>query len=118
VALIFCLQACGRAPEVGKNGEIVKPSLPCLFFGVKCTSKILSLDDALEKLSTANIAFNTREKAQVGKLFIVEAKLSRRLRQEKLKVLIEEPGKREVASLKVSDRMSAMLSGGRIRASN
>jgi hypothetical protein len=51
----------------------------------------------------------------MGKPFIVEAKLSKRPRHEELKVIIEEPGKREIASLKVSDRMSAMLSGGRIR---
>jgi hypothetical protein len=63
-------------------------------------------------LPTANVAFNTPDKARVGKQFIVEAKLSTHLGKEEIKVLIEEPGKREVAALKVADRMVATLEGG------
>jgi hypothetical protein len=71
-----------------------------------------TVDEALENLRAANVAFNTPDKARVGKQFIVEAKLSTHLHPEEMKVLIGEPGKREVATLKVSDRMVATLSGG------
>jgi hypothetical protein len=71
-----------------------------------------SVDEALARLQAARVAFNTPEKARVGKQFVVEAKLSTHLSGEKMKVLLEEPGKREIEALKVSDRMAATLSGG------
>ena len=48
----------------------------------------------------------------MDKKFIVEAKLSTFLGQDTIKILIEEPGKRVVGTLKVSDKMEATLSGG------
>ncbi len=77
------------------------------------TPNVLStVDEALDRLIDGNAAFNAPDKAQVDKPFIVEAKLSVRLRRDEIEVLIKEPGKRMVAALKVSDRMAATLSGG------
>jgi hypothetical protein len=75
-------------------------------------SQPITVDEALAHLRAANVAFNTPDQARVGKQFVVEAKLSTHLLREDMSVLIEEPGKREVATLKVSDRMAATLSGG------
>lgn len=72
----------------------------------------ITVDEALAQLKSANVAFNTPEMARVGKQVIVEAKLSSKLTPNEVKVLIEEPGKVEVGTLKVSDRMFATLSGG------
>jgi hypothetical protein len=72
----------------------------------------VTLDKALERLRSGNVAFNTPDEARVGKQFIVEAKLSSRLTKEEIQVLIDEPGKREVAALRIADRMLATLAGG------
>jgi hypothetical protein len=82
------------------------PSAPSAF------RSLSTVDEALENLRAAKVAFNTPDKARVGKQFIVEAKLATHLRSEELEVLLEEPGRHEVATLKVSDRMAATLSGG------
>jgi transcriptional regulator with XRE-family HTH domain len=71
-----------------------------------------TLDEALAHLPTANVAFNTPDKARVGKSFIVEAKISTSLKPIDLQILISEAGKIEVGTLKVSDRMVGSLSGG------
>jgi len=77
----------------------------------KAAQKLLdAVDKILEELKSANLAFNTPEHARVGKTLIVEAKLSTHLAQNELKNRIEEPGKLESASLKVSNRMAATLS--------
>ena len=73
---------------------------------------LTTVDEALTQLRSANVAFNTPDRARVGKQFIIEAKLSTKLTQKEVKVSIEEAGKVEAADLKVSDRMVATLSGG------
>jgi len=72
----------------------------------------ITIDQALDELKSATVAFNTPAVARVGKQVIVEAKLSTRLSASEVKVLIGEPGNVEVGTLKVSDRMLAILSGG------
>jgi len=74
--------------------------------------KIMTVDEALARLKSANIAFNTPDRARVGTSFVVEAKLSTQLTREVLKIFIEENGKIEAARLKVSNRMIATLAGG------
>jgi hypothetical protein len=69
------------------------------------------VDQALARLKSANVAFNTPDRARVAKPIVIEAKLSSFLRKQELKVLIEESGTVEVATLKVSDRMVATLVG-------
>jgi hypothetical protein len=103
------------APSTVKPGHL-QPSTPPENARPPITtapvSKPITVDEALASLRAANVAFNTPDQARVGKQFVVEAKLSTHLRREELSVLIEEPGKREVETLKVSDRMAATLSGG------
>jgi hypothetical protein len=89
---------------------LVTPSVPTLNLSVPPAP--LTLDQALTQLPTGYVGFNTPEKAHVGKQFIVEAKLSLRLPKEEIQVLIDEPGKREVESLKIAKRMVATLEGG------
>jgi hypothetical protein len=71
-----------------------------------------TVDEALESLRSASVAFNSPDKARVDEQFIVEAKLSTQLHPVEMEVLIGDPGHHEVATLKVSDRMAATLSGG------
>ena len=91
-----------RPPQVSPLGPEAVPSPPTP----------TTVDEALASLRAANVAFNTPDKARLSNEFIVQAKLSTRLRPEELQVLIDEPGKRQVATLNVSDRMAATLSGG------
>jgi hypothetical protein len=72
----------------------------------------ITIDQALDELKSATVAFNTPQMARVGRQVVMEAKLSTRLSTTEVKVLIDEPGKVEVGTLKVSDRMFATLSGG------
>lgn len=72
----------------------------------------MTVDQALARLQSANMAFNAPDHARVGKPVVIEAKLSTRLSQEEMKVSIEEAGTVRTATLKVSDRMAATLVGG------
>jgi hypothetical protein len=72
-----------------------------------------TIDEALARdITPANLAFNAPERARVGKQFRVEAKVSKRLSPEEMKVLIDADGKIEVVPLKVSKKMFASLLGG------
>jgi hypothetical protein len=71
-----------------------------------------ALDTQLSKLMAGNVAFNTPERTKVGRQLAIQATLSTKLEKEELVLLVEEAGKVAVASLKVSDRMSATLFGG------
>jgi hypothetical protein len=114
----WCMTNIGRCgPELTRAPE--GSSCACRLLNgltqlgqIVTTIPAITVDDALQTLRAGNVAFNTPEKARVGKQFIVEAKLSTHLHREEMEVLIEEPGKREVATLKVSDRMAATLTGG------
>jgi formylglycine-generating enzyme required for sulfatase activity len=71
-----------------------------------------TVDQALESLPLARVAFNAPDQARISESFVIEAKISTHLRKEEMILLIEEPGKKEAATLKVSDRMAATLMGG------
>jgi hypothetical protein len=72
----------------------------------------VTVDEALQSLREASVAFNAPERARVGRAFTVEAILSTRIPAGELAVMIEEEGRRVSGTLKVSDRMTARLSGG------
>jgi TIR domain len=71
-----------------------------------------SLDEALNKLVSGNIAFNTPDHVRVGKSQIIEAKLSVNLPADVLIAQLRAAGAKESASMQVADRMIATLSGG------
>jgi hypothetical protein len=71
-----------------------------------------TIDEVLDALNRGNIAFNTPELARLGKQINVEAKISANLTPQELKALINEAGKVEVATLKISGHMYAALDGG------
>jgi hypothetical protein len=71
-----------------------------------------TVDQALALLKSANIAFNTPEKARVGKQFGIEAKFSKHLSAKEIKNAITEPGEVQASTLRVSEHMIAILSGG------
>lgn len=78
-----------------------QPALPALI-----------LEEVLQKLKEASVAFNTPEKATVGKQVVIQAKFSPFLPPRQLAATLDVPGRREIDTLKVSDRMAATLSGG------
>lgn len=80
--------------------------------GVSVGSNLSDVDQALMKLPTGSVAFNVPERTRVGKPLIIEAILSTILKPADLALLIKEVGKAEAASLKISNRMVATLSGG------
>jgi hypothetical protein len=71
-----------------------------------------SLDVALKKLISGNIAFNTPDRIPLGQSRIIEAKLSTNLPPKDLLAQLSEAGAKESASIQVSDRMIARLDGG------
>ena len=73
--------------------------------------RVSSVDRALKSLTPANIAFNTPTELHLGEQTQVELAVSRRQAIEQLKKLIEAAGKKEGATIKVSDVMVATLSG-------
>ncbi|PPD46651.1 MAG: hypothetical protein CTY15_01175 [Methylocystis sp.] len=70
------------------------------------------VDKARATLKQANVAFNAPERGEIGKTFLVEAKISEVLTRPELSRKIEGPGKIESAPLQVSKRVIATLSGG------
>ena len=70
------------------------------------------LDLQLKKMVQGNIAFNNPEKMQVGETEPIEAKLALTIPADELMGLLTAAGKRESASLEVSDHMQATLTGG------
>lgn len=89
-------------PRARTDGDAANPSV----------AGAMTVDQALARLQSANMAFNAPDHARVGKPVVIEAKLSTRLSQEEIKVSIEEAGTIKTATLKVSDRMVATLVGG------
>jgi hypothetical protein len=92
-------------------GALIPLPGPPVTIGPPTTPPVTTVDQALARLKSANVAFNTPDRARVAKPIVIEAKLSSFLRKQELKVLIEESGTVEVATLKVSDRMVATLVG-------
>jgi hypothetical protein len=70
------------------------------------------LDAELNRLIAGNVAFNTPNHMRVGKSRIIEAKLSVNISPDALIKQVTEAGEKVSASLRVANRMSAMLSGG------
>jgi hypothetical protein len=75
-------------------------------------ARFYPVNEALDLLKSATIAFNSPERGQLGKQLIVEAKLSTKLDIKALRVVIHEPGTITYAPVKISDRMVATLAGG------
>jgi hypothetical protein len=71
-----------------------------------------ALDEALDKLIAANIAFNNPQRMTVNHARIIEVQLSTKLSPEELKAQLTEVGSKETAGLKVGDSMSVTLNGG------
>jgi hypothetical protein len=74
--------------------------------------QLSSLDAALDKLVSGNIAFNTPDRIPLGKSQIIEAKLSTNMPPTVLLDQLNEAGAKVSASIKVADRMVARLDGG------
>jgi hypothetical protein len=70
------------------------------------------LDLQLKKMVQGNIAFNNPEKMQVGETEPIDVKLAVTIPADELMGLLTAAGKRESASLEVSDHMQATLTGG------
>jgi hypothetical protein len=76
------------------------------------SAPVSPLDLQLKKLAQGNIAFNNPEKMRVGETAEIEAKLAVTIPADELMGLLNAAGKRESASLEVSDHMQATLTGG------
>jgi hypothetical protein len=74
-------------------------------------TKPTTVDQALARLKSANVAFNTPNHARVGTPIVIEAKISAYLGKQEMEALIKESGTVEVDTLKVSDRVVATLVG-------
>lgn len=70
------------------------------------------LDEALQKLVKGNIAFNNPQQMRIGETGEVEAIIAVTVPADELMNALTVEGKRENASLLVSDRMQAALTGG------
>jgi hypothetical protein len=70
------------------------------------------LDAVLKKLLRGNIAFNNPEQMRVGETGQIEAVLSINMPADELMNQLSAAGRRESASILVSDHMEATLSGG------
>jgi hypothetical protein len=72
-----------------------------------------TLDQLLERLPFGTAAFNTPDATRVGKMFTVQAVLKTgEIPPEVIKSIITEEGQVTTAHLRVSDRMTATLTGG------
>lgn len=70
-----------------------------------------AIDEILASLEWGNIAFNTPQSMNLGDTAIIQLVLGLDTEIEDLKQKIEATGKKEGASIRVSDRMEARLSG-------
>jgi hypothetical protein len=75
-------------------------------------NSLKSVDEALAQLIKANVAFNVPEHMRVAQTRILQAKLGVNMTPDELIATLTEPGKRESQPLRVSNQMSATLSGG------
>ena len=103
-----------KEAAIGSATRGIKPSTasPTVSAAIAPQSVPRTVDEALDNLRAASVTFNSPDKARVDEQFIVEAKLSTQLHPVEMEVLVGKPGHHEVATLKVSDRMAATLSGG------
>src|SRR5689334_8778610 len=76
---------------------------------------LAAIDELLRQLPSANIAFSAPESMYVDGTADVELKLSPTHSIDELKKMIEAEGAKEGATIKVSDRMEAHLSGSGFR---
>jgi hypothetical protein len=84
------------------------------------SSPWILVDQALDKLLSASLAFNAPDRARLGKELVIQAKLSTLLGESELKSLIQsemerqrvESGRVETTTLKISDQVEATLYGG------
>ena len=113
------------AGEAQQEYEAVEPYIPlpfrrfayshCIFVtaGIYCGAPHLSeIDEILSKLVKGNVAFAAPDRATIGKSRTVEARLSVTKTPTALINELTGAGKKETASLKVSDKMTATLNGG------
>lgn len=70
-----------------------------------------SVDDVLKKLRNAQIAFNTPNTVQLGRTAVIQLLMSLKETVEELKGKLEAAGGKAGASIQVSDRMEAKLTG-------
>ncbi|WEM43501.1 hypothetical protein PTW35_06835 [Photobacterium sp. DA100] len=93
------------------GAELHKPSIPAYLTRPPQNSVVESVDEALSNMNPANIAFNVPENLNIEESSIVILKLSLNDTIEQIKELIDEAGQLYGATIKVSDRMEARLSG-------
>lgn len=86
-----------------KKSPKSKPSKP--------SRKTKKVDQLLQKMTSANIVFNSPEKINIDETSQIQLLLSINKSIDKLKKLITEEGKKVGEVIKVSDRMEAHLTG-------
>ena len=69
------------------------------------------VDQLLEKMQSANIAFNTPSSLGYGRTSGIQLRLSGAKTAEELAAAISEPGARETATIKISNEMDARVTG-------
>jgi hypothetical protein len=69
------------------------------------------VDQLLQRLPKGAVAYNAPKEMSLGELTTIQVVLSHKLAPEDLKALVEPAGEKVSARIKVSDRMTAQLSG-------
>jgi hypothetical protein len=98
------------APNSGVTSGGAAPSAPVT--AQPADTGLSDVDKALGQMVEGNVAFATPDHATLGKSQIIEAKLSVAKTPSALMAEITAAGTKQVAALRVSDRMSATLNGG------
>ncbi len=93
------------------KGTYISPVRPHSQVPSSALADHFRIDEILASLEWGNIAFNTPQSMNLGDTAIIQLVLGLDTKIEDLKQKIEATGKKEGASIRVSDRMEARLSG-------
>lgn len=102
--LLFMGRAVHRMPLPCSVRDPIEPSPP------EPTS-LAAIDKIIEKLEFGNIAFNTPTNLQLGEMATIELLLSPQTLIEQLQNMVNEAGRTEGYTIKISNEMEACLSG-------
>jgi hypothetical protein len=97
--------------ETPDNGPVGGPYIPYSGSGPAPTYSLASVDRALASMNWANIAFNAPQKISLKDRVQIQLLLSLRKSIDELRREIVAAGKREGATIQVTNRMEARLSG-------